>query len=299
LIQLIDARPGILVAYRFKLIFDATRRQYQASKNYNPDQGTDKYYDMAKQPVTTILISLLLILSLSRQNNLQAQKQEIDALHLKSGNIYRGHMLSTGTPGVIVLETLCSNTLQFKMDEIDHLERETIRMGRRNSFLPRNESGYFNRTDLGALVGTGNNDNNLIFGIQMVNGYQLKSKIYPGLGMGLEFFDQAFMPLFADVVYYMGKSSVAPFVRGSLGYTLPLEDPRQDWGTILDSHGGLMCAVGFGTSIRMSQNNALCISVIYRFQNLRTVQTQDWNDDKVTLDTQYNRLGIRVGFVFD
>ena len=254
---------------------------------------------MSKQPVATFFIILLLILSLSGKNNLQAQKQEVDALHLKSGDIYRGHMQSTGTPGVIVMETLCSNTLQFKMDEIDHLERESIRTGSRNSFLPTNESGYFNRTDLGALIGTGNNDNNLIFGIQMVNGYQLKSRIYPGLGMGLEFFDQAFLPLFGDIVYYIGNRSVAPFVRGSLGYTLPLEDPHQDWGTILDSHGGLMYAVGLGTSIRMSQNNALCISVIYRFQNLRTVQTQDWNDDKVTLDTQYNRIAIRIGFVFD
>ena len=254
---------------------------------------------MPKQPVVAIYIALFIILSQSVENNLQAQKQEVDALHLKSGDIYRGHMQSTGTPGVIVLETLCSNTLQFKMDEIDHLEREIISMGGRSPFLPDNESGYYNRTDLGALIGTGNNDNNLIFGIQMVNGYQLKSRIYPGLGMGLEFFDQAFLPLFGDIVYYIGNRSVAPFFRGSLGYTLPLEDPRQDWGTKLDSHGGLMYAVGLGTSIRLSQNNALCISVIYRFQNLRTVQTQDWNDDKVTLDTQYNRLAIRVGFVFD
>ena len=228
-----------------------------------------------------------------------AQTREVDAVYLKNGNVYRGSMQSTNVQGTLVLETLCSNTLQFTLDEVDHLAREFIRTGRRNSFIPREENGYFNRTDLGVLIGSGSNDKNLIFGVQMVNGYKINNRIYPGLGTGLEFFDQAFLPLYADVSYYFLNRSVSPFIRGSFGYTLPLEDPIEDRGTNIDSQGGCMVAMGVGTSVRISQNNALNISLIYRFQNLRSVQTQEWNPEKITLDTQYNRIAIRIGFLFD
>ena len=133
----------------------------------------------------------------------------------------------------------------------------------------------------------------------MVNGYKINNRMYPGIGTGLEFFDQAFMPMYADFSYYILNRSLSPYIRGSFGYTIPLEDPREEWGTHLDNQGGYMYALGVGTSIRISQNNALSISVIYRFQNLRSIQTQDWTTEKITLDTQYNRIAIRVGFLFD
>lgn len=242
---------------------------------------------------------IILVLLACLTGYIHAQTREVDAVYLKNGNVYRGAMQNTTLPGTLVIETLCSNTMQFTLEDVDHLSREFIRTGNRNSFVPNSETGYFNRTDIGALIGSGSNDKNLILGVQMVNGYKIKSRIYPGLGTGLEFFNQAFMPLYADFSYYFLNRSVSPFIRGSFGYTIPLEEPIEDWGTHTDSQGGYMYALGVGTSVRISQNNALNISLIYRFQNLRSIQTQDWTQEEIILDTQYNRIAIRVGFLFD
>lgn len=254
---------------------------------------------MPKQPLKLKILFFLFLSMLCSGSRLLAQKQDIDAVYLKNGNIYRGLLQNTESSGFIVLETLCSNTLRFSLDEIDHLAKESIRAGKQNPFIPSYGSGFFNRTDIGTLIGSGNNDKNLVFGIQMVNGYQYKSRIYPGLGMGIEFFEQAHVPLYADISYFIRQGSVSPFVRGSLGYSVPLEDPEEIWGVKVENLGGYMYALGLGTCIRINQNNALAISLVYRFQSLKSVQTQEWNNDKVTLNTQYNRIAIRVGFVFD
>jgi hypothetical protein len=60
-----------------------------------------------------------------------------------------------------------------------------------------------------------------------------------------------------------------------------------------------MYALGLGTCIRINQGSALAISLVYRFQSLKSLQIQEWNNEELRLNTQYNRLAIRVGFVFD
>ena len=254
---------------------------------------------MSKQPLKSRFLPALLLSLIVSGPGLLAQKQDVDAVYLNNGNIYRGHLQNSETTDLIILETLCSNVLRFGPDEIDHLAKESIRTSKSNPFVPIDENGYFNRTDLGVLIGSGNNDKNAIFGVQMVNGYQYKGKIYPGIGMGIEFFEQAYIPLYADISYFISRRSVSPFVRGSLGFSVPLEDPEEIWGVDVENLGGYMYALGLGTSIRINQNNALAISLVYRFQSLRSVQTQEWNNEKITLNTQYNRIAIRVGFVFD
>ncbi len=254
---------------------------------------------MQKQPLKLQVQILLFLSLLVSGNGLLAQRQDVDAVYLKNGNVYRGLLQNTEAPGMITLETLCSNTLVFSLGDIDHMTRESVRSFKQNSFIPLDESGYFNCTDIGVLIGSGNNDKNLVFGVQMVNGYQYKSRLYAGLGAGLEFFEQAYVPLYGDISYVFGNRIIAPFVRGSIGYAVPLEDPEETWGVTIDNTGGYMYALGLGTHFRVNQHNALSVSLVYRFQSLKSIQTQEWNNDRMTLDTQYNRSAIRIGFVFD
>ena len=252
-----------------------------------------------KQPQKFRKILLLLPVFMFMVPGLLAQKQDVDAIHLKDGNIYRGLLQEHSKPGVIKLETLCSNTLLFGMDEIDHISRESIRTGFRKSYIPSEQSGYYNRTDMGVLIGSGNNTQNAIFSLQMVNGYQYRGKLYSGLGIGIEFYDQAAVPLYADLAYYFSRRSVSPFLRGSIGYTISLEDPEPNWGMSVENVGGLLYAVGLGTSIRINQHNALALSLVYRFQSLKSIETTDWNSEQITINRQFNRISFRIGFVFD
>ena len=159
--------------------------------------------------------------------------------------------------------------------------------------------GYFNRTDLGLLIGSGNNSNNVAFSIQMVNGYKFARKFYPGIGTGIEFYDHAVLPLFTDFTYALAENNVSPFLRVSFGYSFPIEEPNEQWGSRTDNKGGIMYAAGVGTHIRTGAHSAMSVSLVYRFQSLRSVYTEDWNNDVVNLEKQINRVALRFGFIFD
>ena len=241
-----------------------------------------------------ILSILLLLIPLMAKG----QKQEVDAVYLNSGEVYRGTIKDHFNPQQIQLETLCSNIRLFPVNDISRIEKETIDLFTFSHEARVSAQGYFNRTDLGALIGSGN-DNNAIFSIQMVNGYKFGKRYYPGVGIGLEFYEQAVVPVFADFTYSLGAGRVIPFLRGSLGYSIPLEDPQEQWGTLTDNRGGFLYAAGVGTSIRTGLSSALVISLVYRYQSLKAIYTEEWTDEVLNIEKQFNRIALRIGFIFD
>lgn len=250
-----------------------------------------------KQTWQRLLFLFFIFLCFFFLAELEAQKQEVDAVYLKNGEIYRGSLLNQPDGNRFMLETLCWNTIIIPAGDVDHIDREIVNVESKRLHVP--SSGYFNRTDLGLLIGTGNNEKNAIFSTQMVNGYKIHSKFYPGIGIGIEFYEQAVVPLFADMSYHFSRNVLSPFVRGSIGYSVPVEDPPEVWGVSQHNNGGYMYAAGLGTFIRLNGHNSLSISLIYRFQSLRSVITQDWSDEVLNLNKQYNRIGFRIGFVFE
>ena len=252
---------------------------------------------LPKQPPKPVFLLVIFLLSVSSQSFINAQKQEVDAVHLSSGEIYRGDLQVHDDENLVMLRTLCWNTMIFTTGEIDYIDREKVNI--KSTRIPEPSDGYFNRTDMGVLVGTGNNEKNAIFSVQMVNGYKIQNRFYPGIGIGIEFYEQAVVPVFADISYHFGRNSFSPFIRGSFGYAIPLENPPDIWGVRTDNKGGYMYAAGLGTSIRINQHNSLSISLIYQFQSLKSVITQEWNEEVLNLNKQYNRIAFRIGFVFE
>jgi hypothetical protein len=228
-----------------------------------------------------------------------AQKLEVDAVYLNTGEVYRGRIEETLNPDLIQLETLCHDTRLFSKDEIIRIDKEKINLSAFSRYEEAPVQGYFNHTDLGFLIGSGNNDRNIIFSIQMVNGYKFARRYFPGIGTGIEFYDQAYVPLFADFKYFLTDHRVSPFLKGSLGYSIPIEDPPEEWGARTDNRGGILYSAGVGTSIRTGSSSALVISLDYRFQSMKSVYTVDWNDEVLNLEKQYNRVSLRIGFIFD
>lgn len=253
--------------------------------------------DRLKQPRQRLFFLLNVFLCIFFLVELTAQKQEVDAVYLKNGEIYRGSLVNQPDGNCIMLQTLCWNTMIIDAGDVDHIGREMVNAKSKHLHVP--SSGYFNRTDMGLLIGSGNNEKNAIFSTQMVNGYKIHSKLYPGLGIGIEFYEQAVVPLFADMSYHFGRNVLSPFIRGSIGYSVPVEDPPEAWGVSMKSNGGYMYAAGLGTFIRLNGHNSLSISLIYRFQSLRSEITQDWSDEVLNLNKQYNRIAFRIGFVFE
>lgn len=241
----------------------------------------------------------LIFLVLSASQLVGGQKQEVDAVYLGNGEIYRGWIQEHHNPDLVQLETLCLNTRLFPLSEILRIEKETVKLADFGRFGGASVHGYFNHTDLGFLIGSGNNDKHIVFSVQMVNGYKFRRKYYPGIGTGIEFYEQAHVPVYADFKYVLLDHRVSPFLRGSMGYSISLEDPPEEWGSRTDNHGGILCAAGIGTSIRTGSSSVLAISIVYRFQSLKSTYTAEWNDEILNLEKQYNRLALRIGFIFD
>jgi len=285
------------VAFRPNQINDATNCGCLTSMNCTLNLKRTEIMKRLKQPGQSHFLLVILFFCVSCLPDLAAQKQEVDAVYMNSGEIYRGILQHHPDENLIMLQTLCWNTMIFNTGDVDHIERETVNLGSNRVHVP--SSGYFNRTDMGVLIGTGNNEKNAIFSAQMVNGYKINSRFYQGLGIGIEFYEQAVVPLFADMSYHFGRNVLSPFVRGSIGYSIPVEDPPETWGVSTNNNGGCMYAAGLGTFIRLNGHNSLSISLVYRFQSLKSVITQDWNDEVLNLNKQYNRIAFRIGFVFE
>ncbi len=253
------------------------------------------YINSRNRLYTTAVAFLLILPSFS----VNGQKRLVDAVYLNNGEVFRGRIQEQPDPGKVQMETLCLNTRLFSMSEISHIDQEKIdlmvlRLGGQVS-----SRGYFNRTDLGFLLGSGSNEQNAILSIQMVNGYKFGWKYYPGIGAGIEFYEQAYVPLFADFSYMLTSSRVSPFLRGSMGYSFSIDDPPEQWGTHTNNLGGFLYSAGIGASIRTGATSSLVISLVYRYQNLESVYKEDWSEEVLNLEKHYNRLSLRIGFVFD
>ncbi|MFC2098447.1 hypothetical protein ACFLSP_01745 [Bacteroidota bacterium] len=242
-------------------------------------------------PILSILLLLIPLMA-------EGQKKEVDAIYLSSGEVFRGTIKDHFNPELIQLETLCANMRLFPVSEVSRIEKEEIDLFAFSREASISTRGYFNRTDLGALIGSGN-DNNAIFSLQMVNGYKFGKRYYPGIGVGLEFYEQAVVPVFADFTYLLGTHRVNPFIRGSLGYSIPLEDPEDQWGSTTNNNGGFLYSAGLGTSIRTGSSSALVLSLVYRFQSLKSVYTEEWSNEVLNIEKQFNRIALRIGFIFD
>jgi len=167
--------------------------------------------------------------------------------------------------------------------------------------------GYFNITDNGLLIGSPHNSHPAPFTFQTINGWQVSEQLSAGLGLGVEFLAGSYMPLFADIRYYVRNSSFSPFFMLNLGYSFALDDdnsnvtqyyyskPWQGNYTMPDyrAGGGWLINPGFGIRNMFSDNFGVVFSVGYRNQRLFY---RAENDHRLLAD--YNRLVMRIGILF-
>ena len=169
--------------------------------------------------------------------------------------------------------------------------------------------GYYNVTDMGFLIGSTDNMNIAPFSILMVNGYQFTENFGAGVGLGVEFFSESYLPLVLDARYYFRKANFSPFVFVHGGYLFALEsDANQNivydhyymWPSYIPSHrkvnpkGGWMINPGLGIRNMFNEHLGFTFSVGYRFQSLQ----YKYNDDS-QLFQNFNRLDLKIGFIFN
>ncbi len=186
------------------------------------------------------------------------------------------------------------------------LAQDSVKTGIKDRIILK---GLFNNTDIGILVGSSKNNLKSPFSFMSVTGYHITKQFAAGIGLGVDFLDETYMPLVVDLRYYFRKSDFSPFIFLQSGYSISTGgdvDAASNpifWNLFpiwirgyppsVKPKGGFLINPGFGIRKMFSKNFGLTFSVSYRYQRLNYEA-----EDDIRLELEYNRMNFRVGIIF-
>jgi hypothetical protein len=244
--------------------------------------------------IFSLLPFILLILILVSTSGASAQSKKEVTVYLKSGDVIFGKVLSQDSLGNYRISNSCGITL-LNSGEIDHIAKGGF------SRPDLKKSGYYNQSTIALLFGEGQDGFQPKPSLTMVNGWQWCQRLFTGLGLGYEHYDRGVMPLFAEAKYMFGADAVSPFLSFRLGYAFPVEKMQQaDYYTnISETYGGILVNPEAGIRIAVGLKNSFIAAIGYNYQELSYKESYNYwgNYDKMVF-TNYNRISIRLGFIF-
>ena len=165
-----------------------------------------------------------------------------------------------------------------------------------------------NYTEGGALIGNSQDDKNAPFIFHSSLNYGFYKNLSAGLGVGVEFMNETYLPVTANVMYQFKKEkAVFPFVRLQAGYQVALESAMngnnyylQDYSNYyyptietLSAKGGWMLDPSVGVVIFTRAGFGFTLAAGYRYQKLKYTGKNDYE-----FFTEYNRLALTFGITF-
>lgn len=240
-------------------------------------------------------------------------------LHLKDGTILKGkYHFSSSLEKIRVITNTSTRILDAgEVEEITTKRPSRVFVDdpgpRENPGMFISPSPWFSFTELGVLAG--NSDNNqeapMVFGTSLNR--RVWKNLSAGAGLGAEFLKETYMPLTLNLMYRVRDSRFSPFAMVQGGYQVPLEGtrtlyqrvipydiysiwpgPTPPTNTEMKARGGFLFNPAFGIMKNNGQGFGTSLSFGYRFHRLH--YTAD-NHDRIDVD--YNRLTIKLGFIFN
>ena len=154
----------------------------------------------------------------------------------------------------------------------------------------------------GLLVGS----NGEAAAIQTVNGFAL-NKWYAGIGVGLDFYMQRGVPLFADVRYHFSNQRKSFFIYTDAGVHVPWIK-NKDARNIISQAAGLYTDAGVGFRLATKKGDAFLFSAGYSYKHVPEKQKgfswQSWpwpqptGETVLNYDYRFNRVVLKLGFMF-
>lgn len=232
-----------------------------------------------------------------------AQKSNKDLVYLKSGGIIRGQLI-THDVGITKINS-AGNEWVFKNAEVDSISRYS-----RTKSETTLSKDYFFDTSFGVLVGNSGNNQKAPFSFITSLNFRVKDKLYVGAGLGTEFLDESYMPAFGQIQYKFRETRFTPFINLQTGYMVPLEDGNRQHYTNyyspsssvyypqtsekLNAEGGYFINPSVGFQGFTSENFGWFFSFGYRHHQLNYS-----GENAYKLETNYSRLSLKIGFIFN
>ncbi len=242
-------------------------------------------------------LTFSLVIFMSGINILMAQKEIVDNVFLKNGDIIFGRITQTDTEKGVRISNDCGSYL-FQFQEID-----SMKFNARDHLSLSKTKGFYNVTSIGLLFGEGENGFLPFPSLTTVNGYQFNKHWFAGLGIGFEHFEWSVLPLFVQAAYDFKNERFTPYIALKTGYTFPLEkNTNNNYNNPEDTFGGIAVNPEVGIKIAIGEKNAFTCSLGYHYQKLSYEENYydymyESNYNRLVY-THYNRISFRIGFVF-
>lgn len=235
--------------------------------------------------------------------SIYGQRAKNETIYLKNGSVIKGRMVPVDDQKVVI--GTHRNTWVLDKSEIDSTAIKAPKMSA-DYQSPR----WFVECSAGLLLGSADNEKQAPFSIDFSANFQMFSDFYAGLGAGVDFLEESYLPVFAKLEYRFRPGSVTPFVGIKGGYLVPLDgDVTMSGGVypmyydyyfapnyydLLDNKGGLMLNPSIGFISPINDRLGFSLAFGYRFS-----QVKFKGDDHYEIETNYNRLTIRLGILFN
>lgn len=242
----------------------------------------------------SMLVFILLILVIFSTTGAMAQGKKEVTVYLKSGDVIFGKVISQDSLGNYRISNSCGITRLTSL-EIDHIAKGGF------SRPDLKKSGYFNQSTFALLFGEGQDGFQPKPSLTMVNGWQWRQRFFAGLGLGYEHYDRGVMPLFAEAKYMFGTESFSPFLSFRIGYAFPMEKKEQNdyYGNVTETYGGILLNPEAGIRIAVGSKSAFIAGIGYNYQELSYREAYNiWGNYDKKVFTNYNRISVRLGFIF-
>lgn len=234
-------------------------------------------------------------------------------VYLKNGTILKGKYQYTEDLSKLKIES-AGNLWIFQAGEIDRVTSNKAELSKTFE-EPGLNSPFALRTEIGVLAGNSGNSQTAPFSFSSVLNYSVIPKLAVGLGIGLEFLKETYLPAFINIEYKLRNSWSTPYVFLKTGYEVPIEESNEiyngvqpvyyydfmpwpgNWGynnTPLNTKGGFMINPGIGYQRMFSSGFGMSFAFGYQFHRLSYSGENDYQ-----LDIDYNRLTIKLGVIFN
>lgn len=230
-------------------------------------------------------------------------------VYLKNGTILKGRYVFFDNAEKIQIES-AGNSWVFDTTEVDTI---TSRKIARNMEIQEqlSERKLFFRTELGVLAGNSKNSQSAPLSFSGTLNYSVTPNFSAGAGVGVEFLKESYLPAFLNLEYKFRNEPSAPFLFVKGGYQVPLEESHEVYNTVwpatssiwpgpapdyenLDPKGGVLINPGIGYSHLFSPGFGMSLAFGYQFHRLHYKGEKDYG-----LDIDYNRLTVKLGFIFN
>jgi len=229
-------------------------------------------------------------------------------VYLKNGTILKGKYQYTENANKLRVES-AGNIWVFNASEVDSVT--TYRAKRINNMqMQPSGSSLFFRTEIGILAGNAQNNHSAPLSVTGTVNYLVKPKFSLGLGTGVEFLKESYLPVFLNAEFKLRNTLSTPYFFLKAGYQLGIDDsqtvyydvypawssvwPYPDYGQEnLDAKGGVLVNPGMGYMYQFSSGFGLSVAFGYQYHRLHYT-----GDNNYAVDIDYNRLTVKIGFIF-